>query len=348
MKVRGGLIQRTLFFCTVHTRISAVPNDLELVLIRPNQAIGACVSVVEQFLANLEVGVGAFAACDIRKGFQLTFDARPTASLHYCLAGRGTMRCRSGDVILIKQHSFILLPPNIIYTIGANTREELGGTPRRRLRAPLFKESVPTIRAGEGKPGILTACGEVRFAELSIPGLFTHLDKPMVEQFDGPAGLREQFIILLAESARPGIGTRPLTEALLKQCLILLLRRKIERGTAPIPWMAALTEPGLTRAMQAILGRFSEPFTVEILASIAGMSRSAFAARFTGAFGRTPMDLLKSVRLRRARELLATTNESIAQIANRIGFSSRSHFSRAFRTAHRMDPTKFRANALVE
>jgi AraC family transcriptional activator of mtrCDE len=86
----------------------------------------------------------------------------------------------------------------------------------------------------------------------------------------------------------------------------------------------------------------SEPFTVETLASIAGMSRSAFAVRFTQAFGRTPMSLLKSARLRHARELLVTTNTSIAEVARRAGFLGRSNFSRAFRATYGIDPTGFR------
>jgi len=205
------------------------------------------------------------------------------------------------------------------------------------------RESIPTIQAGDGAPGILTACGEVGVAATSTPDLFARLDKPLVEHFDGPDGLREQFIILLAESARPGIGTRALTEALLKQCLILLLRRKIDRGSPPIPWMTALTDPGLARALQAIFEYSSERLTVEKLASVAGMSRSAFAAHFTRTLGRTPMNLLRSARLRRARELLATTNASVAQIARSVGFSSRSNFSHVFRTAYGVDPTHFRA-----
>jgi AraC family transcriptional regulator, activator of mtrCDE len=108
-------------------------------------------------------------------------------------------------------------------------------------------------------------------------------------------------------------------------------------------WMTALTEPGLARALQAILERPSERFTVQILASIAGMSRSAFAARFAQAFGQTPMNLLRSARLRRARELLATTDIPVTQIAHNVGFSSRSNFSHAFRTAYGVDPTMLRA-----
>jgi AraC family transcriptional regulator, activator of mtrCDE len=159
--------------------------------------------------------------------------------------------------------------------------------------------------------------------------------------------LREQFIVLLAESARPQFGTRPLTEALLKQCLILLLRRKIERGAPPLPWIAALADKGLSRALHVILHRYSEPFTVETLATIAGMSRASFASRFTRAFGQTPICLLRSARLSRARELLATSDGSIDQIARCVGFSSRSSFSHAFRQAYEIDPSAFRAGSLV-
>jgi AraC-like DNA-binding protein len=49
------------------------------------------------------------------------------------------------------------------------------------------------------------------------------------------------------------------------------------------------------------------------------MSRSAFAARFTQTFGRTPLNLLKSERLRRSRELLATTNAPVDQMARSGG-----------------------------
>ena len=299
--------------------------------------------LVDKFLANMDVGVGAFTLCDIRVGHQLTFEPCSTASLHYCLAGRGTMRVKNGITITLQQHSFVLLPPCLTYSLGASESEESWSAPRRRLRAPPFKESVPTIQAGEGETGILTACGEVGVPVTSTPDLFAHLSGPIVEHFDGPDGLRNQFVLLLAESARPGIGMRVLTEALLKQCLVLLLRRQIEHGTPSIPWMKAMAEPGLARALEAIFERPSERFSVESLAAIAGMSRSAFAAHFTHAIGQTPMSLLKSARLRGARELLATTNKTVDHIACSMGFSSRSHFSHSFRAIYGVDPTRFRA-----
>jgi AraC-like DNA-binding protein len=295
---------------------------------------------MEKLLAAMEVGVGAFTSCDIRRGYDLSFNASSSATVHYCMAGNGELMVINGNSFKIRRHTFVLLPPGVAYSVGSIGEQPKGTSRRRRFRAPLFAESVPTIKVGEGKIGIVTACGEVS-VEPSVD-LFGGLSAPIIEQFDGPEGLRDQFIILLAESARPTIGTRALTEALLKQCLILLLRRMIQRGTAPLPWMMAVSDNRLARALRAILERFAEPFTVETLADIAGMSRSSFAARFTHAFGQTPMSLLRTARLRRARELLVTTNTPVARIARNVGFVGRSNFSRAFRKMYSVDPTRFR------
>jgi transcriptional regulator GlxA family with amidase domain len=109
--------------------------------------------------------------------------------------------------------------------------------------------------------------------------------------------------------------------------------------------MVAVTDVRLSRALRAIFERSSEPFSVESLAAIAGMSRSSFAARFTQAIGQTPMSLLRVARLRRARELLVTTDTPVARIAHEAGFLGRSNFSRAFRKMYSVDPTSFRTAA---
>ena len=299
--------------------------------------------LMERLLAAMEVGVGAFTSCDVRRGYDLTFNASSSATVHYCMAGNGELMVINGSSFKMRRHTFVLLPPGVVYSVASLGKQPKGTSRRRRFQAPLFAESVPTIKAGEGKTGVVTACGEVWVGH-SVD-LFGGLDAPIIEQFDGPEGLRDQFVILLAESARPAIGTRALTEALLKQCLILLLRRMIQRGAAPLPWMVAVTDDRLARALRAILERFPEPFTVETLADIAGMSRSSFAARFTEAFGQTPMSLLRTARLRRARELLITTDAPVAQIAHNVGFVGRSNFSRAFRKMYSVDPAGFRRAA---
>jgi hypothetical protein len=59
------------------------------------------------------------------------------------------------------------------------------------------------------------------------------------------------------------------------------------------------------------------------------------------------MNLLKSARLLRARELIVTTNPPVAQIARESDFLGRSNFSHAFRKMYGVDPTGFREAAFA-
>jgi AraC family transcriptional activator of mtrCDE len=76
---------------------------------------------------------------------------------------------------------------------------------------------------------------------------------------------------------------------------------------------------------------------------MAAMSRSTFAERFTEAFGRTPMTLVHHARMQRATHLLRLGRLSIDEVANRVGFSSRSHFSHSFKTHTGFTPAAYRS-----
>jgi len=302
---------------------------------------------LDHLLAFLDIGVTHFTVCDIRAGWGMRFDACKTASLHYCLAGVGTLGVHDAPPIQLEPHTFVLLPPRVAYRLESASPTPVRLEHRARLCGISSRESVPTLTTGEGRQGIATACGELR---MGLPGgsdLFSTLGEPLVVRFGGAEGLRDQFVMLLAESARPGVGSRVLTEALLKQCLVLALRRWIELDVSPLPWLAGVADTRLRRALHAVFERPAAAFTVDSLAMIAGMSRSAFAAAFRCAFGQSPMSLVKLVRLRRASELLVVTTLPVADVAKRVGFSSRSNFSLAFGQLYGMDPSRFRRTFLV-
>ena len=55
--------------------------------------------LLEKLLAGLDVGVEPFAVCDVRGDSHLAFDASDTATVHYTLAGAGTIRLAGGPAI---------------------------------------------------------------------------------------------------------------------------------------------------------------------------------------------------------------------------------------------------------
>lgn len=297
---------------------------------------------LDHLLAVLDVGVGHFTVCDIRPGWGVRFDASRMASVHYCLEGVGTLVVLGARPIQLEPHTFVLLPPDIAYYLESGSSKPVQIEPRARQQETLLRESVPVITVGKGEQGLATACGEIRIGLVGGTIPFTGLCEPLVVCFDGTNGLQNQFVTLLAESAQPGVGSRVLVEALLKQSLILALRRKIAQDPSPLPWLAAIADTRLSGVLLAIFEQPASAFTVDSLALIAGMSRSAFAAAFRDAFGQSPMSLVKLVRLRRASELLITTALPVAEVAKRAGFPSRSNFSVAFSELHGMDPSCFR------
>lgn len=170
--------------------------------------------------------------------------------------------------------------------------------------------------------------------------LFQHLAAPLVHEA-GP-GLAPAFDLMLRETQEPALGTRAVVEAAMRLILLLVMRTHLaEKGVAG-PLFAGLRDPRLVRAVSAILSRPGANHTLQSLAAEAGMSRPVFAERFTKTFSQTPFEFVQKVRLRHAARLLQVTPLPVKTIAESVGFASRSHFSRAFRTAFGVDPTKYR------
>ncbi|MFA5940673.1 MAG: AraC family transcriptional regulator [Sinimarinibacterium sp.] len=98
--------------------------------------------------------------------------------------------------------------------------------------------------------------------------------------------------------------------------------------------------------LQAVLNHIhahpADALSAETLARHAGVSLAHFRRIFEDAMGLPPHRYILSLRLERARKLLATTALPIARIAVECGFASQSHLSAAFRAAHGSTPLAYR------
>jgi AraC family transcriptional activator of mtrCDE len=65
-------------------------------------------------------------------------------------------------------------------------------------------------------------------------------------------------------------------------------------------------------------------------------------ARFSEIFGRSPMAILRDLRMRQAALDLTTTSAPVDVVAYNAGYESRSSFVRAFRKAYNVDPSQYR------
>ena len=95
------------------------------------------------------------------------------------------------------------------------------------------------------------------------------------------------------------------------------------------------------QALAALHGEPSEPWTVERLARLVGVSRSVFAERFTEMVGQPPMQYLALWRMQLASRLLAR-RRPVAAVADAVGYESEAAFSRAFKKLVGQAPATWR------
>ena len=98
----------------------------------------------------------------------------------------------------------------------------------------------------------------------------------------------------------------------------------------------------LQRVIEFLEQNFVDQVSVSRLAEIAGISVAHFNRRFRQLLRLSPMEYVESLRLHESKRLLATTDQSIGEIAAAAGFYDQSHFTKRFRKATRMTPLGYR------
>lgn len=91
-----------------------------------------------------------------------------------------------------------------------------------------------------------------------------------------------------------------------------------------------------------------DSYSVEQLASDLCMSRMTFYRKIQSATGQKPTEFMRTIRLRRAAELLREGRQSVTEVSYAAGFSSVSYFSRCFRTMYGVPPTQFGKTTTAE
>ncbi|GAA1927145.1 helix-turn-helix domain-containing protein [Nocardioides hwasunensis] len=97
----------------------------------------------------------------------------------------------------------------------------------------------------------------------------------------------------------------------------------------------------LRRARDHLDRHFAEPFDLDHLAGLAGMSRYHFLRSFSVTYRVTPAAYLAERRIERAQDLLRAANLTVTEVCHAIGYSSLGSFSSTFRTIVGESPSDF-------
>ena len=182
-------------------------------------------------------------------------------------------------------------------------------------------------------------CGEFEFATGkrnaivdALPSCFVVREQESGMQF------RQLAQLMLHEARSNSFGSRAILDKMADTLFVMAVRHHIEHAPERRGLLAALCDPRLVRALEAIHTQPGKEWTVATLAEAAHMSRTAFANHFASVLGAGPIEYLTHWRMTEARRLLADPRTSVAAVASDLGYRTEAAFRRAFKRVTGLGP----------
>lgn len=163
----------------------------------------------------------------------------------------------------------------------------------------------------------------------------------------GPPWLKIGLEFLALEAERIRVGRDTLINRLISMFFIECVRDYVEQlPTQSNTWLNAVRDPYLAPVLSAIHANPAHGWTVADLANLACLSRSSFAERFGNVLGQSPLAYLTEYRLRQAARYLTLGDMSINRVSEKVGYTSETAFSQAFKRQYGVSPSVYRKERL--
>jgi AraC-like DNA-binding protein len=287
------------------------------------------------------LGRGMDAAGD----WGLSFPA--LGDLLFCWIEDGTCQLiRPGcDPIWLETGDFVLLRTTLSFTLTSNEDvEPLDSVASVSAK----KEGRLKLGSGRDRP-VSLHMGKFLFSTANEDLLTGLLPRIVHIPSRSPKLHRLHTLLTLMESEGrdPGQASEFIIVRLVELALVEILRtpaldfpeKTVDATNRGL--LAGLRDPVTAKAIRAMHENVGHEWTVESLARLCGVSRSAFATRFRGIVGTGPISYLLRWRMALAKEALKSETARVEEIAFSTGYKSASAFSTAFTRAVGCSPSRF-------
>jgi AraC-like DNA-binding protein len=263
---------------------------------------------------------------------------------HVVTAGELWLEMSGVKPTLLRPGEFVLVP----HGAGHSLTSKPGRKGRNFFDLPreAVSERYDILRLGGGGTPAHAICGAVKFDDPAAQQLVALL--PRMIRVNGWSAPEEEWIqstlrFLAAEARELRAGGELLITRLADILVIQSIRFWIANDpAAQTGWLGALRDKQIGRAIALVHRDPTRNWTLASLASTVGMSRSAFAARFTQLVGEPAMHYVSRWKMRSAVGLLKADETPLASLAGRLGYESEAAFSRAFKRVMGVSPGSVR------
>ncbi len=259
-------------------------------------------------------------------------------SLTVRLAGEPSVEAVAGDLIML---------PRGVGHILDDGWEAIAANADNLMQDQFTAERLELHHGGNGER-TKTIGGVFRFESTSVPWVVSvlpaviHIEKSGGQTAGWLEGLAH-FMMMEAQAVHPGSSV--MISRLIDVLIIRVIRTWAQtKNPGDTGWVGALADPRISRALKAI---HDEPFrrwSVADLATSVGMSRSAFAERFSFLVKEAPLSYQSRWRLTLAHGMLRQANARVSDVGRQVGYESEAAFSRAFKAQFGVPPVDVRSS----
>lgn len=192
--------------------------------------------------------------------------------------------------------------------------------------------------------GTSLICGELHFPAHARHPL-SHALPPcfVVRSRDAGGTFRQLASMMVDVSQSQQAGRHVLLNKLADTLFALAVCDYASRAADRHGLFAAMADTRICKVLHAVHEAPGEPWTMQSLAALACMSRSAFAERFTQLMRVPPMQYVTQWRVSVAEKMLRERKLSVATIAERLGYGSEAAFRRLYKRISGSSPGSVRA-----
>ena len=176
--------------------------------------------------------------------------------------------------------------------------------------------AISALLARGGKPYHLFTRSDAAEFDFLFEGVFSEISKN--------SGGKNQFLL----GALHMICSRLISKGLIANPDEVMASKKLEK---------------LSAALSHISENFTSQITTPELAAMCNLNTAYFCELFKSATGKTAIEFINALRIRKAEELISATDMNMTEIALALGFSSPSYFDRVFKKINGNSPREFRA-----
>jgi AraC-like DNA-binding protein len=295
--------------------------------------------VFSEVLQHIRLTSCVYFQRDFYKPWGMRIENTGFAQFHVITRGTCVVRC-DGQSHECSTGDILLFPHGLSHVLADDPKTNVVDGP---VAMASFGSDDPMF--SEGCSSTRVICGHYEYSSHITHPLINELPEFIhVKSMDNTGGVVNISILplILSELSASYPGQSLIVERFAEILFVQTIRAFNAKSPFQVGFYAGLSNARLARAITYIHREYASPLSLSDLAAIAAMSRASFAQHFKSITGISPIEYLAKWRMIIAGNFLKTTTDSVADIAEHVGYGSEISFARAFKRAYGVTPSSYR------